>query len=267
MGMDRDAIDRIVNLARSAEPIQKAPDFLNSGTYFVRNEDGTYEEQEAFFPRHEARFLTVESFALMVAREMEDHAERGVEVYYSPGVVKAVIYMDPDKPHRGHSLPLPQHPAFKRVVGLQSTQQFDQRSLVRFLRAELNGHVEEHVIEQFRALKLDIGDEGESVIAKGREAVARRVRQKVLQDTGNDIPDEIVVTVPVYDVEGFRDHLKAITILIDVGLREGSPVFEATAVHNDVRAAERDALMEVVMEFEGEFEVLGVKPATYHGTV
>jgi len=165
-------------------------------------------------------------------------------VYYAPGIITAELSDEKDTRWR-HTLRLPLHPAFQTLDDLTKTSAFTQKDLIRFLRATLNGHVADHVVEEFRALKLTTDGETNSVMAKGREAVDKRIQQKVTATAGTEIPDEITVTVPVYDLDECRAAVYPITLLVEATTEEGSVVFEVTTVLNSLREAQRAALDEL----------------------
>lgn len=240
--IDAAAIDRIVNLARESHTIVKAPDFDVDGTYLVRLADGSYETRGAERQPLQSTMLDTASFATIITTaDALALKATAVAVFYSPDRITAVCAGALLRWR--HDLPLPRHPAFARLQRMTTTDAFNQRQLIRMLRADLNGHVDDTIVEQFRTLKLRTDGEGTSVVAKGREAVDRRIQQQVTAAAGQEIPDEIHVTVPVYDLDEARDDLHAVTLLVDVRTGDdGQPVFELTTVLNTLKAAERAAL-------------------------
>lgn len=240
--MDRDGIDRIVQLTHNQNPLVRSPDFERSGTFFLRGASGEFEEYTAAFERPEATFYDTASLAGLFKDGGE--GDRAIEVYYSSGAIVALV---DDGNYRRHIIPLEKHPSFARLEQLANTETFDQKGLIRLLRAEFNGHVSESVIERFRSLKLKTDGEGSSVIAQGRAAVDRRIQQQIRDERGEEIPTEIEVTVPVYDLDEARGDLMEVTVLVDVTPGDdGRPAFELTAVVNGLRDAERAALDHIV---------------------
>nr|MBA3890155.1 hypothetical protein [Gemmatimonadaceae bacterium] len=196
----------------------------------------------------EGRFLATESFAAAVdAENVED-----VRVFYGPDAIVAVLELASTYLRWQHEMRLPRHPAFARLQRLTNTEVVNQRSLIRLLRADLNGHVDDRVVEQFRTLNLKVEGGGQAVIAKGREGVDRRIQQEVTAAHGAEIPDEIVVTVPVYDLDEARGDLHEVTLLVDVRPGDDSQaVFELTAVLNTLKSAESVALDRLVTALRG----------------
>jgi hypothetical protein len=264
MGFDRDTLDRIIKLAQNETEAERAPDFQRSGTYFLRGADGHLETYEAnVIPSDPSvRALDTETLALVITNEATGY---DVAVYYSPERVVASVFDDDLNEYRKHEIRLNRHPAFTRLQQLAKTQAFDQKSLIRLLRAEFNGHVDERVIERFRTLKLKTDGEGSSVVAQGRAAVDKRIQQQISDERGEQIPTEIEVTVPVYDLDEVRNELHSVTVLVDVAPDEaGRPVFELTAVVNGLLAAERTALDRIVANLKSR---LPEDIAVYYGSI
>lgn len=250
--MIAEAIDRIAEMTRLTDRIEWAPDYQQTGRYFVWQADGTFTERfEARAPRT-TRHYSTDSLARNVKSDLE-HMEFGGEAaaYWNDALLTTIVKaFDPNGVYAlkwKHEMVLEKHPAFTAVAELTRTRSFTQKELVRFLRAELNGHVDDSVIEQFRALKLATDGATESVVAKGREAIDRRLQQQLRQATGTDIPDEITVTIPVHDLDEAREQVQSVTILVDATTNDdGTVLLELTTVLNSLRAAERAALESVV---------------------
>lgn len=243
-----EAINKIEQLVNRANPIIEAPDFNATGHYIVREETGKVTHHYADrAPGNTELFSTLD----LVSRTLADVAPEDPDealaddatVYYSPGVITAEL--NGDTVRWRHTLRLPLHPAFQALDDLTKTVPFTQKGLIRFLRATLNGHVADHVVEEFRALKLTTDGETNSVMAKGREAVDKRIQQKVTATAGTEIPDEITVTVPVYDLDECRAAVYPITLLVEATTEDGGVVFEVTTVLNSLREAQRAALDEL----------------------
>lgn len=265
--IERDAIDRIVQLATDAKPIVQAPDHGVTGRFYVRQEDGRLEQTFARRRPTEVRFRSTESLAGIINDELDALGTDHAVVYYSSDGIQAELTdtSDPIVSWR-HELPLPRHPVFQRLEEHARTRVYSQRDLIRFLRAELNGHVDETVIEQFRALKVTIDGENNSVIAKGREAVDRRIQQRITEAAGNAIPDAITVSTPVYDLDELREATYQVQLLVDVTPGESNqPVFELTSVHNTLRVAEDAALGHVIANLQEHLANDDV--GLYHGRI
>lgn len=243
--MDEAAIERIVDLTEQRHPIERGPDFERTGRYFVRDGAGNYHERRAVTPRPDARLFDTLSLGSLVKQEIE--LENIVEVYYSADRIEASVYDAAHELHRRHEILLERHPVFTRLMRLVRTEVFTQKQLIRLLRAEFNGHVGESVIETFRVLDLKTDGDNSSVVRQGHEAVDKKVLQRIRASGGVDVPTEIVVSVPVYDLDESRDSEYDVMLLVDATADENSrPVFELTAVVNDLRVAERRALDEIV---------------------
>lgn len=244
-----EAINKIEQLVNRANPVIQAPDFAATGRFYAREESGKLTTHfAARVPASTELFSTLD----LVARTLADVAPGNpdealadaAKVYYSADRITAELTAGEITRWR-HTLRLPLHPAFQALDDLTKTVAFTQKSLIRFLRATLNGHVADHVVEEFRALKLTTDGETNSVMAKGREAVDKRIQQKVTATAGTEIPDEITVTVPVYDLDECRAAVYPITLLVEATTEDGGVVFEVTTVLNSLREAQRAALDEL----------------------
>lgn len=253
--MIAEAIDRIQELTREAERIEHAPDFTTTGRYFMYRIGGEVDERFTEPVPVSTRHYSTESLGRHTKTDSQYFGANSVDAYWNEERLCAQLYKSMISEGSGgefefrwsHELLLKKHPAFTAVAQLVTTKRFTQKSLIHFLRAQLNGHVDDAVVEQFRTLKLSTDGATESVVAKGREAVDRRIQQQVRQTAGTDVPDQITVTVPVHDLDETRDEVHDVTILVDTTTDDaGSIVLELTTVLNTLRAAERAALDSVV---------------------
>lgn len=246
--MITEAIDRILDLSKVSHRLLTAPDFRTSGKYYLLDSDGNLEAQWAAVPETDSTHFSTDSLVEALRQDAADRAvdpgdeELPVRIYYSRSGVYA--YSQDHKDRRWErNLPLYWHPVFSVLSSLTETRALSQRALIRFLRAELNGHVADEIVEQFRELKLAASVDGTSVVAKGREGVDRSIQREVRQAAGADIPDSITVHVPVYDLDELREHTEPVELLVDVAQDDsGAAVFEITTVTNSLREAEFNAL-------------------------
>lgn len=246
--MIAEAINRIQQLTRAAERIEHAPDFDDTGRYFIYHADESFTERFEERPPNSTRHYSTASLGRMVHDDLVVHGV-AAEAFWNDE--RLTVAMDQAKDHYtfgwNHELQLRKHPAFIAVAQLTSTRAYSQKQLIHFLRAQLNGHVDDAVVEQFRTLKLSTDGATESVVVKGREAVDKRIQQQVRQTAGTDVPDQITVTIPVHDLDETRDELHDVVILVDTTTDDaGGIVLELTTVLNTLRAAERAALDSVV---------------------
>jgi len=77
---------------------------------------------------------------------------------------------------------------------------FDQRSLIRFLRIELAGAVEDAVVSNFRNITFRTRGGGDASINHGDESLGRSVESSV--EARSEIPEVITAFVPVYKNPG-----------------------------------------------------------------
>ncbi len=243
--MTGDAVLEIARLERDKKHFFQVPSEPSDVFYLVEGESTL-----RYVAEHPIPEITCYSTqALLEVASEEAKRECRVELYYSAGKVQglAMEAAGGERRNRYHTLNLPLHPVFKLLENLTYTKSYTQRDLIRFLRAELNANVDESVIEQFRHLNLNSSGEGSSVVDKGRAGVSRSVMQTI-KSRESDIPDQITVKVPVYDVHEMLDQTFEVGVLVDcLPDAEGKPVFELTTIHSDLQTAKHSAL-EVIAE-------------------
>lgn len=258
--MDAKVITEIERLVNERERVMPAPGYAASGAYIVFNPQ-TGEPTHAFAGRAPAlgRLESTQSLASLIRHDMytlrygEEGEDPRVRCFYNEAGLVAIMEGkgDAENEARWHRMDLPRHRAHLAVDKLLTTRPLSQRALIRFLRAELNGHVSESVIERFRALKVTTDGEDHRVVAKGREAVDKRIQQQILEQGGQEIPESIVVTIPIYDIDELRDELYSVEILVEASTNEeGQVVFELTTVANSLAAARYEALQHVMARFD-----------------
>jgi hypothetical protein len=254
--MTGDAVLEIARLERDKKHFFQVPSEPSDVFYLVEGESTLRYVAEHPIPQ----ITCYSTQALLEMASEEAKRECRVELYYSAAKVQvlAMETMESDeRRNRYHTLNLPLHPVFKLLEGLTRTRAYGQRDLIRFLRAELNAYTDESVVEQFRHLNLNSSGEGSSVVDKGRAGVSRSVMQTI-KAKESDIPDQITVKVPVYDIHEMLEETFEVGVLVDcLPDDEGRPVFELTTIHSDLQAAKHSAL-EVIAERlkQGTFPVI-----------
>lgn len=247
--MIAEAIDRIAEMTREVDRVERAPDNHVTGRYFVWHADESFTERFEDRAPSSARHYSTDSLGRHVKDDLSVSSDTAADAYWNDQRLTVALEQDAGEYafKWNHELVLTKHPAFTAVAQLATTRAFSQKGLIHFLRAQLNGHVDDAVVEQFRTLKLSTDGATESVVVKGREAVDKRIQQQVRQTAGTDVPDQITVTIPVHDLDETRDQVHDVTILVDTTTDDaGSIVLELTTVLNTLRAAERAALDNIV---------------------
>lgn len=156
-----------------------------------------------------------------------------------------------------HTLPLTTHPAFDVVAGLRKSQTFRHRDLIMLLRTTLAGFIDSETLNTLRAIQIEGSSNGVSRIGNGDAGLGRTVTQAARTNNGQStIPDEITLTIPVYDLQELREERHAVRVVLEVDPNDGTPLFTLTAVHNDVIAAQEAALQGVVDTCEAHFPLV-----------
>lgn len=253
--MTGDAVLEIAKLEREKKRIIWGIPTEPSDVYYIVQEDG---ELERVVGEHLNPSITCYSTEALL-EVLGTDASVKAEIYYCADKVQAVLYDEPtvDRIMR-HTLPLPLHPVFLLLDRLTHTRSFNQRDLIRFLRAELNGNVDDSVIEQFRHLNLKTEGEGSAVVDKGRVGVSRSLMQTIRTKENGNL-DEIKVKVPVYDIVEMLTETFEVRVLVDcLPDAEGRPSFELTTVHSDLQLAKSSALEVIAKRLKA-----GVHPVIY----
>ena len=238
--MDGSAVEAIARLEREKKQwfqVHSEP----KDVYFLVDSDNDTLRYVAEHPYPEITVYSTE--ALLEVAKDEAKRENIVDLYYSADrVVAFAEETSADGRNRRHTLPLPLHPVFQLLTQLRNTRTFDQRSLIRFLRAELNAYVDDEVVQKFRHLNLESKGEGSSVVDKGRAGVSRSVMQTI-RSVDEAVPDTITVTTPVYDIDEMLYEPFEVQLLVDcLPDADGKPVFELTTVYNGLQRARNQAL-------------------------
>ncbi len=225
--------------------------------YFLVDPDGG--EPMRYTAEHLYPELTVYSTeALLEVAKLEAERNSVAELYYSADKVQALAKeTGAEERLRRHTLPLPLHPVFQLLTQLRNTRTFDQRGLIRFLRAELNAYVDDAVVQKFRHLNLESKGEGSSVVDKGRAGVSRSVMQTI-RAANDEIPDTITAFVPVYDITEMLEYRFDVEILVDcLPDGNGKPMFELTTIYSGLQKAKKEALEVIQGRLkQGEYPVI-----------
>lgn len=243
--MKADAIQEIERLTNEARPIVRAPDYNDTGRYFIRDSDGDWRPEYAHRNLRGATLASTYDLASHAAHRMKhQHDQRPYAAYLSSEEI-TIHYTHPDLPDNGgayDTVNLVIHPVFSELESLLPGRAFSQKALIAWLRATLNNHVPETTIQHFRNLTFSTeGEQASTVALSGREHVSRKIAQRVAAEAGQDVMEQFTVTAPVYDLRELRDteaQRSPVTILVDVTTNDkGEVVFTLTAVLDTIRAA------------------------------
>lgn len=140
-----------------------------------------------------------------------------------------------------------------------SAYAFTQRGFIDLLRRQIDGEVRpDNLLEQVRAIKFKSSSEGETTIKTGRESMGRTVNSEVLGVDLASFPDEVGLTVPVFDNARDSDghpfrHTVVCTLDVDVVRQR----FLLRPKAGQIAWAEQEALDWLVNELE---EALVLRP-------
>jgi hypothetical protein len=149
----------------------------------------------------------IEDVVSLVNRRLEEPKFKNINVHAEVYVGDAEIvgvFTEPTG-HRRDSvkMSLLLNPAFERLLEIAESEEvvwFDHRRFLDLLRIDLNGCVKASDYGVWKNLKFSSSDTGGSSVAKaGRESIDRSIVRGTLTDDGSDLPDEMVLSVPIYD--------------------------------------------------------------------
>lgn len=264
--MEADAIRKIQQLVLDAHPVIKAPDFETTGRYYTRDGNGDLMTEYANRDMLGERLASTRDLAQHARHRLKhQHAQKPYAAYISSAAIR-LKYANTDLPDNGtahDSIPLTMHPVFRELDELTAGSAFTQKELIIWLRATLNGHVPEALIQHFRSLTFSTeGEQANTVAVSGREHVSRKIAQRVAAEAGQDVIEEFEVNTPVYDLLELREVANAyqtVRILVDVSTDDnGRVIFTLTSVLDTIRAAVEETQTILRNTLLDELETAGV---------
>jgi hypothetical protein len=129
------------------------------------------------------------------------------------------------------TLELPKHPAFLKLFELNKSVSYDQRNLIKLLRATFSDFVTPHVVALYRSLKVSNGRDADHVQDPAFNSLSASVRNK-LESSGGKLPDFFMVEAPIYSVPELLDVRGPVSVLVESepGDAGKAPTFELTSV-------------------------------------
>ncbi len=208
--------------------------------YFIRDAAGNAVRYEASLDTHSTTVLDLATLKALAVAEHDDTYLDGVYVTYDAALVQSSTHN-----HRWYAtLALPTHPAFAQMQKWKSLTNISQKDLVRLLRTELSEYVDPTVIAKFATLKFTSNSEGTSSVRPASAALDTCIVRQVQVDAGGDVPETIKFHVPVYDIPEARGDQYLITVYVEYD--HDQQKFQLLAVHNEVRAAQEEAIKEII---------------------
>ena len=243
--LDASAIAEIERLTRESETVI-IPQGEQQGVYYLRQSDGTLVRLQATLDARQATTLyDLESFGREVARQdLESDFLEGVYVSSS----QIVADLGDGSATWAIKMALPYHPVFQAVTGWQKPTAYDQKTLVRLLRTELNTYVSPVIIDAFQNLRVTSNSDVTTNARPTSVALDSKINRQVQSENGTAVPDLIMVSSPVYDVRELRRDMYDIAVHVEYDHDKG--VFWLSAVHDQLRTAQEKAVESVVTALE-----------------
>lgn len=224
-----EAITQVERLAlKGALPTVSEPTFLPDGYVLVTE------------PGKEPTFRPVPPYPLQVTlgsvfdiwaflSELPDNHELrqpGAALFLSPCIDNEAVLLNPDGGRAVVRAPMPLASQWEWLVKVND-QPLQQRDLIAGLNVKLRGcHDGKELVSKFRSLDWQLRQAAGASLERGKESLGKSIKQEV---TG-DLPEEIVVTVPV-----FSDLTRRYKITLAVEINLGSQTIVLTAFADQLR--------------------------------
>lgn len=239
--LDSAAIESIVNLTRATETIVTVPG-EQKGVYFLRHPDGSYSKERATLDPQDIKALSIDSLVKLVNHGYQAFKEIHVSEKAAVGVLA-------DETHRQRiTLDLPKHPAFQTLQGWMKLTNYSQKALTRLFRTELRDYIDPAIVRTFESITLRQDAVGNSITANANHSMDQSLIRKVQQQNGGEIPTEIVLEIPVFDLPETRTIRYPVRVLVETEPQDGKFSFLLIAVHTDLRDAAEKALQYVIKQ-------------------
>lgn len=239
--LDGNAIAEVERLVQSAETVI-VPDPEPRGVYYLRHPNGTLERRRVELDPSGVTLRDLESLKVLLTGGLADGTAGPV---YVDDAQVVFTQENVDGTHRWQTaLPLPTHPAFALISTWVKPTLIPQKDLVRLLRTQLSPYVDATVIPTFSTLNFTDHREGASSVAPMQHALDRRIVQRVNAANGQDVPESILLTPPVYDLPEDRDEEYEVKVYVEFDHDEKKFVLQV--VHDDLRRARERAVSRVI---------------------
>lgn len=166
-------------------------------------------------------------------------------VWYDDAKVVLVIDDDGHRVERA-TLNLVTSDVFRTVEGLAATKPWlEQKPFVRLLRIDLAGAIPPvELLDRIRRVQFDNGQTVTGEVRRDRESLGRSITSKVAADNGAEIPEEVVLEVPVYSTPGERAKVP-IRCAIEVDAMRGA--FQLVPMPDEVESARQFAVASIAV--------------------
>ena len=173
------------------------------------------------------------------------------------GRVTAIANDGAEDPLGRHRLEvdLPTSQPFKFLGEIPDTQMsypgVSQLEFIRVLRVTLGDVAPAELLEAMRMLRFSSADDGKSSVRTGHESLGRTVMRSAsiggVEGEGNVIPDEVTMSVNVYEDLDYERYRRSVRCVVEVTFGEQGPVFALIPVGGELKRAqdETDALVKV----------------------
>lgn len=132
------------------------------------------------------------------ATQPDPVAATDVWAWVNKGTVVVQLHQSGDRREKV-TLALQRSDAFKALETLGKAGQVNQRTLLDYLRTQINCPHTPDLVPLVKRLKFSVGTAGDSTVGNGRESMGKRVEAEVAGLDGSAMPELVTFEVPVYD--------------------------------------------------------------------
>jgi len=132
------------------------------------------------------------------AGEPDPVPDTDVWAWVNKGTVVVQLHQSGDRRDRV-TLALQRSDSFKALETLGKAGQVNQRTLLDYLRTQINCAHTPDLLPLVKRLKFSASTAGDSTVGNGRESMGKRVEAEVAGLDGGSMPEVVEFDVPVYD--------------------------------------------------------------------
>ena len=252
--MIAEAIKAIADMARNAAnltPVEFESESPRSQKFL--HLDGSVSAVDAPIPARNHVVGTLGEIVALADRFAGDEEEDGTIGDTAGRQADPVVWYDGNRvvliaDDRGHrcdrmTLELIESQIFVRVRRLVANPVWmSPRDFIRLLRIELAGAMSPDVLlNRVRRIRIENGQITEAASSHGKESIGRSVKAE-LATGGDQMPEEVVIQIPVYSTPGERGFTYAMTCAVEINPETPNTPFRLMPLPDEVERVSAEAV-------------------------
>lgn len=207
-----DSIQKIADMAKVATGLQTAPHVMSvpgQAKHLVRIWDPhtkTLTLEELAPEKRDYKAASIQSLIGVIGEfapkgpegQPDPASTLDVWAWVNKGNVVVQIHQSGDRRER-ITLNLQRSDAFKAIETLGKGGQVNQRTLLDYLRTQINCPHTPDLLPLVKRLKFNVSTAGDSTVGNGRESMGKRLEAEVAGLDGGSMPELVTFEVPLYD--------------------------------------------------------------------